>query len=225
MFKVYRNIALVALLVLSVSSATFSQNMYGIKGGLSSSSFWGDGVDDFEDNLGVDFESSMLNFFTGGVFARYEIVQDFLAIQPEILYLRSGKQWTIEDTELNVYNDYISVPVLVKLLIPFDPITPNVYVGPVVNFRLRSRADGIEDVPDEADLGFLVGQDEDISDGTRGFDIGLATGIGVDIEAGPGAFILDFRVNFGFVEIFDDLDGDDIRNISFQIMAGYGLEF
>ncbi|KMQ51182.1 hypothetical protein CHISP_1888 [Chitinispirillum alkaliphilum] len=217
------------LLLVFAATATYSQTMFGIKGGASFSSFWDDGVEDFEDALEgtvTDLEANMLPFFTGGIFARYEIIPDFIAIQPELLYLRSGKYWEVNDVDFKVYSDYLSLPILAKLLIPLDlPVTPSVYAGPVFNFRLRSRAENIEDIPPGADLGFLTGLSEDIGDEVRPVDVGLATGINFDIEAGPGTIVLDFRANFGFVQPFDVPDGDDIRNISYMIMAGYGLEF
>ncbi len=220
-----KRLALSVALLLLVGTAAFTQPMFGIKGGLSTSTFWDDGVDPFEDGL-APTEESLLNYFTGGIFARYEIIPEFIAFQPELLYLRSGKKWEVNGAELDLYNDYLSVPLLVKLLIPLDlPMTPSIYAGPVVSFRLRSRAEGVGDVPAGTDIGFLTGLNEDIGDETRAVDVGLATGINFDIEAGPGTVLLDFRANFGFVEPFDVPNGEDIRNLSFQFMLGYGLRF
>lgn len=217
-----------SMLLLLAGTAVQSQVRYGIKGGLSLSNLWGDGVTEFEDDLlasepVTSVEPGWVNSFTGGVFLRFDLIPDFLAFQPELLYLRSGKSWEVDDEELRAYVDYITLPVLFKLLIPLDyPLTPSAYAGPVFSYALRARTEGLDNVPDGADLGFMTGFGEDIDDAVSDFDVGLAAGLAFDIEAGPGAVVLDFRYNWGFLEVFD---GQDIRNHSFQLMAGYSLGY
>lgn len=228
MNRILKGAVAASLLLLLAATAAQSQLRYGIKGGLSLSNLWGDGITEFEDDLlasdpVTSVESGWVYFITGGVFVRYDFIPDFLAIQPELLYLRGGKSWDVNDEDLKVYVDYITLPVLFKLMIPLDyPVTPSAYAGPVFSYSLRARTEGLENVPDGADLGFMTGFGEDIDDAVNDFDVGLAAGLAFDIEAGPGAVVLDFRYNWGFLEVFD---GQDIRNYSFQLMAGYALGY
>lgn len=223
-----KGVTAASLLILLAGSAVESQVRFGVKGGLSISNLWGDGISGFEDDLLISdpvtsVEQGWVYSVTGGVFLRYDFIPDFLAFQPELLYLRGGKSWDVNNEELKAYIDYITVPVLFKLMIPLDiPVTPSAYVGPVFSYSLRARTEGLDNVPAGSDLGFMTGFGEEIDDAVNDFDIGLATGLSFDIETGPGAVVLDFRYHWGLLEVFD---GQDVRNYAFQLMAGYSLDY
>ncbi len=228
MSRIKSSLIFSVLMLVLANAAAFSETIYGFKAGLSLSNFWGNGLTDFEEDLAgsgpvSDLETHFVLFVTGGIFVRYDLIPDFLAVQPELLYLRGGKSWDVNGELFKVYADYLTIPVVFKLMIPLDyPVTPSAYAGPMLALRLRARTEGLENVPGGADLGFMTGFEENINDEVTVFDVGFATGLSFDIEAGPGDIVLDFRFSWGAVEVFD---GQDIRNYAFQLMGGYAFGF
>ncbi len=198
----------------------FESTIIGVKAGASFSSYWGDGLDDFEEILGQEAETSVFTAFTGGAFATFVFIEDFFAIQPELIYARLGRNFEWEDLgiEQETYTDYIEVPVLVKLMIPMDIIMPHAYLGPSFAFRV----DGVSDL--DVETAVQVSREFD-EDDFHSFDFGLRAGLGADIFLGPGAIVIDARYGMGFIDVFDVDDADNIKTWFFSIMGGYGLEF
>ncbi|HON11038.1 MAG TPA: porin family protein [Chitinispirillaceae bacterium] len=227
------------LLIFSTTSA-FSQIQQerlglsiGVRSGFSVSSYWGNGVSSFEKDLSLSvngFKSGVLPFFTSGFFVQYEIIPDFFAIQPEISFLRSGKRWEISPvdggkTNFQVYSDYLHIPLLAKLIIPFVPVTPSAYVGPSLLLRLKSRSESVAELSETADLGFLreLTSDKAVSKIIYPLDLGLTTGFALDIIAGTGRFLIDLRYTFGMFDVFHG--GKDFRNSAFSLLAGYAWSY
>lgn len=207
---------------------------YGIKAGAIISSFWGNGIDNFEKNLTEqvsDFDSDQLFTFTAGGFISYDIISSFWAIQSELQYLRLGKKWDFdlesgEDVSFKIFTDYLCIPVLFKLLIPLEsPIIPSVYAGPAFFLQLRSRAENLSSVPATVQREFLrgLGSRHNISNQVSNFDFGFSTGLSLNFLTGPGSIELDFRFGFGAVNTFTTSGAQDIRNSSFAIMIGFGF--
>jgi hypothetical protein len=228
-------LAAVVIITAVAHSKAYDENIIfiGAKAGGTFSSFWGDGIEEFEDNLMLsadELDGSMLLFYTGGIFMTWEVIPDFFALQPEILYHRAGKKWEVgaagTTVDIEAYTDYLVVPVVAKLLIPFDiPLTPGAYLGPVAAIKLRSATDGLDELGGGLDIGFMAGLGDDTGDATRPVDFGLATGLSFDIGTGPGVIVIDARYTFGFIDVFDVDGGDKIKNSVFSIMAGYALAF
>jgi hypothetical protein len=175
-----------------------------------------------------------LPFVTGGLFVVLALSENF-ALQPEILYLRSGKKFEGgalgETFDFNLHVDYLSFPVLFKVMAPSPEMLfrPNFFFGPVISVALDARAVNVPDLPPQiGDLGMLrrFRDDEDISDHTRSLDLGVTVGAGIDAKAGPGHFTFEFRYSTGFLDVFDDdRNAEEIKNASVSILAGYAYDF
>lgn len=223
------------IFLLPVFSQEQKKINYGVKTGISISGLWGNRVDDFEEELSEqvsDFDADQLISLSGGLFANYQIIPSFLTIQGELLYTRLGKKWQF-DTEsrdnisLKIYTDYISFPVLFKMLIPLNyPVLPSVYIGPSFYIQLMSRAKNIASIPSTVQQEFFrdFGVEENISEKVSNFDFGFSTGLNFNFIIGTGSILLDFRFNFGALNTFNASGAEDIRNSFFSIMAGYEFE-
>ena len=220
------------LFVIFNVAAVFSQPAFGVKGGLSLSNFWGDGVDAFHDRENIaafeidKIKGGVLPFVSGGIFLRFDIIPSFLSIQPELLYMRQGENWKLKSANgnknISIHVDYLTVPVCAKLMIPFEnlPLTSSIYAGPALSLRLRAHAKNIDALPDLHHHS-MPDWGKNITNKVNPLDLGLAAGVNMDIASGPGEVVIDFRFQWGFIEVFEM--NKDFRNYSFVIMAGYQI--
>ena len=222
----------ITLLMIFNAAPLFPQSAFGVKGGLSLSNFWGNGVDAFHEKEKIaDFhidkiKGSVLPFVSGGLFFRFDIIPSFLSIQPELLYMRQGENWKLKSAGNKEYTsihvDYLTIPVSAKLMIPFEnlPLTSSVYAGPALSLRLHAHAKNIDALPDLHNHS-MPDWGNNITKKVNPLDLGLAAGINMDIASGPGEIVIDFRFQWGFIEVFQM--NKDFRNYSFQILAGYQI--
>ncbi len=238
-----------AALVLFLSSHAAGQQSWksglsyelGAKGGVIFSNFTGDGVDVLEDGMRMGFtvlSDDPQIFVIGGISGTVNFGRYF-AVQPEILYLRSGKEYDGvllgEEQEFSFNIDYLTIPVLLKLVFPANErFRTNFFVGPHLSIKLNATLDDIDEFPPRGvvDLGPLdeFGRDEDIDEETSGVDAGITVGVALDIKAGPGYIVIDGRYMRGFVDVFDVGDGvsgnlEEIKNQAITLMAGYTFLF
>lgn len=120
--------------------------------------------------------------------------------------------------------EYLEVPVLLNVNIPTGPapVQPRLYGGGNVSFELScdvtASGDGVDASAACDDPTSGLGVD------TRSADFGLLVGGGLDFPAGPGAFAVDARYEFGLTDVADD-DADvlEIKNRNLQAVAGYTI--
>ena len=228
---IYLHIFTLILVISNFSQERRRVNL-GIKSGAVISSFWGNGVESFEENMSSevgDFDADMILSLTIAGLISYDFIPGFFNVQGELQYLRSGKNWEFdleseEEVSFGFYTDYLSIPILFKLLISLNTsILPAVYAGPSFYIQLRSRARNLEVVPDSLRSEFLagLGNRQNISNQVSNFDIGFHTGFSVDFLTKPGAIVLDFRFAFGAINVFTIDGGEEFRNCSFSVMIGY----
>lgn len=221
-------------LILVISSLSQEQRKlkFGIKTGAVISSFWGNGADNFEENMSSvvrDFDADMKLSLTITGLINYDFVPGFFNVQGELQYLRLGKNWEFdlesgEEVSFGLYTDYLSIPILFKLLISLNTsVLPEVYLGPSFSVQLRSRAMNLEVVPDSLQSEFLrgLGNRQNISNQVSNFDVGFHTGLSLNFLTKPGAIVLDFRFAFGTINVFTIDGGKEFRNCSFSFMIGY----
>jgi hypothetical protein len=222
----------ILILVLSNFSQEQRRFNFGIKTGAVLSSFWGNGVDNFEESMseGVrDFDADMMLSLTVAGLISYDFIPGFFNVQGELQYLRLGKNWEIdlesgEEVSFGLYTDYLSIPVLFKLLIPLNSsVLPAVYAGSSLFIQLRSRARNLELVPTSLQGEFLqgLGNRKNVSNQVSNFDVGFHTGLSLSFRTKPGSIVLDFRFAFGAINVFTVEGGEDFRNSFFSIMVGY----
>ncbi len=220
------------MLVISSFSQQQRRLNFGIKTGAVISSFWGNGAENFEENMSEvvrDFDADMLLSLTVAGLISYDFIPGFFNVQGELQYLRSGKNWEFdlesgEEVSFGLYTDYLSIPVLFKLLIPLDSsVLPEVYAGPSFSIQLYSRAKNLGAVPVSLQGGFLqgLGNRQNISNQVSNFDVGFHTGLSFNFLIKPGAIVLDFRFAFGAISVFTIDGGEEFRNSYFSVMVGY----
>lgn len=174
-------ISAVFLLVLGVSVTSNAQvsdgSQFGVKGGANFSNLYTEDVDD----------NNVLTSFNAGVFASLPIT-DFIAIQPELLYSRKGAE-LVYDSALasgtaKFKLNYIEAPVLLKMNLVKNF---NVHVGPYFAYLVDAQ------VTNESESGSLDFEETYDNDDFNKFDVGLAAGVGIDLDnVGIG-----LRYNYG----------------------------
>ncbi len=165
----------------------------GAKGGLNFASI----SDGFDTRTG---------FVVGG-FAKFNIPDSPLSIQPEALYSQQGGVQNGNEVRL----DYLQVPVLFKFAMSqTGTVEPNLFAGPYAGLRLIAEQDG----------GGFLGGSTNIENQTESVDYGLVFGGGLDIEVGNSIFTMDARYNFGLADVFNERDG---KHRVFSITFGISL--
>ena len=148
--------------------------------------------------------SDFLSAFGGGGFVRFGLAG--LALQTEVLAITKGRK--SEDTVLGEFEqkfDYIEVPVTAMFAIGNGPY---IFAGPAFAW----------DITDDD-------EDPNIATDRKKFDFGITGGLGLQIGAGPGAFLVEGRYTHGLTNLNDSSTSDDleIRNRSFAVFAGYAI--
>lgn len=195
------------------------------KGGITSSNV----------NFDQDLPNQKSNTgFVGGLGVSFPITADnFVAIQPELLYTQKGfkadSYTTFTNPRIN-YN-YLEVPLLLKVNFGEEAFKAFVNGGPSFGYALggRSRADN-------QDMRIKFGNDASTSDimyvdpdNVNRLDIGIQFGIGAGIAAGPGDLTLEARYGIGLTD-FNNISGaaDSVnksKNRVIALMLGYAIPF
>lgn len=171
---------------------------WGIKAGVNISDFYGDDIGSTDARTG----------FSGGLLFNYRF-NDYWAIQPEILFSTKGADvesgLTGENGPAEYELGYLNIPVLAKFYIPAGPtLTPNLYVGPEVGFKLYGESNN-----------------SDIDEQLKDAEFGIAFGAGLDLNLGsdPANFIrttgLDLRYSLGLTDAFDTPQEPEAKNGAF----------
>lgn len=183
-------------LAISFSNPAAAQDAVktGAKGGLN-----------FATISGGDFDTRT-GFVVGG-FAKFDIPDSPLAIQPEALYSQQGGESNGNEIRL----DYLKVPVLFKFgLSSSGTVEPNLFAGPYAALRLIAEQEG--------GAGGLFGGSSNIESQTESVDYGADFGAGIDIDVGNSIFTMDVRYSLGLADVFQDESGKhSVFSVSFGI--------
>jgi hypothetical protein len=197
---------LAALCVAAILPQTLSAG-FGIKGGYSLSKFSLSGTEALPfTNLGSP---------VGGIFFNLKLGP--LAIQPEVLYVRMGAEYEVdEDNGLEYCFDYIQVPVLIKLsVIPIGPIRPVIYAGGYGSYLLKAK--GVMTVGG-------VPEEEDLSDTFEKYDYGVVGGAGIEFRLPGISLSIEGRYNYGLRNVLTDpMAGESVKNRSMMALVGIGF--
>ncbi len=183
-------LALAALLIVSGVSAQSSAFEWGVKGGLNISGI-------------THNDLNMKPSFYVGAFAEFNI-NDFLGIQPEVLYSRQGDKYSSDGATLYNRFNYLNIPVLAKIYL-LDALSLD--LGPQFGFLLNAQ----QKVKDDD---HKVKSD---IDGAKNFDVSWAMGVSYRFL---GNFDASVRYNLGLTKLADS-PGDKPKNSVIQIGIGY----
>lgn len=170
---------------------------YGIKAGLNVSSIVGDATDNLNMKTGIH----------AGGFVEFGINEHF-SIQPEVIFSTQGAKYE-RDSDLDGTNEdicdrlnYINIPILAKIDV-LDGLSAQ--IGPQLGILASAKT--------------KLGDNDstDIKDDLKSTDIGLAIGLGYEIEEGV---TFDARYNMGITDIAKS-DAIDQRNSTIQFSVGY----
>jgi len=201
-------LAAVLILISAVSSMAIEISGLGLKVGANFSRFSGPDVE-------PEWKNRMA--LVGGAFLTLKL-NNFLAIQPEILYSQKGPRWDAplegEDFVGTVKLDYLEIPLLVKILIPVGAnaaIRPNLFMGPYLGFKMSAK------------LKYSWGttSDERTIDQIKSSDAGYVLGGGFDFVVGHGKFTFDIRYGMSFSTIATD---STMKNQTISAMLGYSFK-
>jgi hypothetical protein len=196
-----------AVLVVGAGAATARAEepsvAFGIRGGLNLATFHGDDVS-FD---GV--EPKNRTGFCGGAFVAIPLGQSFL-IQPEVLYSQKGAKYEEAGETFALKFDYVEVPLLFKARLGSGGAKPSLFAGPAVAFKIRSRL--------EAD-----GEEEEEAEELKSTDFGIVAGVGLDLAAGSGSFVIDARYTWGLTRLDDSSDEADVKSGVWSFSVGYAF--
>jgi hypothetical protein len=152
--------------------------------------------------------------FVGGVFLAFNMGSVF-TLQLEVLYTMKGSNMSYTDVGTTyiekLYGNYIEIPLLFKFRIPTPLVSPFVFAGPAVGFKLSEKlTENGTDVPlDQALL--------------KNNDYGAIFGGGVNIGS---HFQLDVRYSMGLQKVIATVSGEtplDIKNGVWSATIGIGF--
>jgi hypothetical protein len=148
--------------------------------------------------------------FSAGAFLMWNPNRVF-TFQPEFHFIQKGVSMDMMGMEIVTSLNYLEFPFLIKLSIPLKRVRPCFIFGDYLAFRVSHsvQVDG-EDVSTE-------GEDPET------VDAGLIFGTGIDIEAGRGLVMVEYRFELGALNISPDRSGSDVRNMAHLFTIGYGF--
>ena len=201
-----KSILLIGIALLSMSGLSAQEYVkFGIKGGINSSTFSGDGFGDFDN-------PNSRTSFNLGLLAEIP-VSDKFSVQPEVLY--SGQGYDIasrnDANDVEYQLDYINVPILAKYyLIEGLSIEAGPQIGFLVNSEIDSNPSG-----DSGDISL----DEDQFN-----KVDISLGLGASYKF-RGGFFVNARYNYGLSDVYDNsfFNNSDVKHSVFQ--GGIGFMF
>jgi len=204
-----KSILLAGIALLSLGGLSAQEYvMFGVKGGINSSTFRGDGFGEFDN---PDSRTS----FNLGLLAEIP-VSDKFSVQPEVLY--SGQGYDIvsrnnaNDVEYQL--DYINVPVLAKYYL-IDGLS--LEAGPQIGFLVNSEIDS-NPGGDSGDVPLNEDQFNKV-------DLSIALGAAYKFR---GGFFVSARYNYGLSDVYDDSYSNLFKNSDVKhsvLQGGIGFLF
>lgn len=202
-----------------LTGANAQELKFGLKGGPSIAT---EVFNDYDGNLVT------LGYHFGG-YVEIEFLEQF-SIQPEVLFSTQGSRFEdYMDPYYELWDDrhitnYLTVPVLAK----FYPTKGfNIHVGPQIGFLL-SATNKYSEWTFETDQD--MSYDVDVKDHFKNLDVGIAMGLGYELEAGlnfTARYILgvsDINDYKGVSEFdYEETSTDKIKNQVFQFALGYSF--
>lgn len=201
-----KRIIAVAVLAITLSGVVYSQNQFGIKGGVNFANL---AVDEDE----ID-ENNTKAGITFGIMNRTNF-EGILGFQAELLYTQKGAKYKIAGTTVNANLGYLELPLSLQFRILGSPLS--VYAGGYAAYLLSAK------YKYESNLFSGVIEYND-RDGFNDFDYGILAGLNLDL----GAVLISGRFTRGAqdVEANDKVidtqpfTANETKNYGFVITAG-----
>lgn len=202
-------IAVVAAVALTALVPLGLQAGVGLKGGLSWSSL------SLASTEPIPFTFGTSQSYAGGMF--FDIGMGFVTVQPEILYVRMGGEYEVDElNSLEFRHQYIQVPLLLRFnILPAGPIRPFICAGGYGAYLIK--AEGVMEIDGTVEK-------TDVTEDYQRFDYGLVGGAGLLFKLGVVGLSIEGRYNYGLANLLKDpAVGDSMKNQS--LMALVGIKF
>ncbi len=215
-------ISLVALAVLIWAAPNSNADVHTDKGlqyyfakaGISSSSVVG------KDRQVIGIDPSASFGGTAGVGLGYALNRNFI-LQPEFVLTTKGFKVPGEENQLNVRYNFAEIPVLLKLRSHvIADIKPNIYIGPVLSFKLNSAiwADNADPSLATNDTDLAIASMHEGEDETESIDYGMV--LGIDFHSFSNSILVDFRYSMGMRSMVNE-GNYDVRHSNVMLTVGY----
>ena len=154
----------------------------------------------------TDIDTESKAGFGIGLVADYLIGQNMgISVQPT--YLSAGATITDSEESVEVNLTYIDIPILFRYMIGSGDTRPYVEVGPAIGLLSKAEFkddDGTEDIKDE----------------TKGTNMSVVFGAGVDVPMGNNTIFAGARYALGTTDI-SDTDGIEVKTSAIQVVVGF----
>jgi hypothetical protein len=217
--------SLLAFLLLGPAPVSAQFGGFGLRGGVNLTKFVGGDAGAAESKQGLRVGGAISLLSLGPV-----------SITPEIYYAQKGSR-QLESVEgapmpvqLDLSLDYIEVPVLAKLSIPFGQgvgrhLRPYLAAGPAYAWKIGCEVRVVESDEALPDCGEVLGRAfSSARTAVRSADKGIVLNGGIDLNVlGMGVVNLDARLVRGLDRLGEGEDGPNVRNQAFSLMLGYSF--
>jgi len=147
-----------------------------------------------------------------------------VGLETRVVWQRKAVRWQESEGGLTATAtaeaDYVSVPVLVRLVAPAGRTRPYALAGAEVSFKTRAALTGSVESPSGDPTVVL---DEEFSGQVRGTDVALAVGGGVEFPAGRVSIFFDGLYTHGLRNVPGDAADSEFVNTkarTFRVSAG-----
>ncbi|MEX1135937.1 MAG: porin family protein [Balneolales bacterium] len=211
-----RNVVIITIaFILIVAKSTYAQDTFsfGLKSGISSSSFYtsSDRTIEFNNRWGLSV----------GGFLDLQLAK-VINLQPEINYTQRGSSVSFPlnaDEEPNFLSigqaqaqwktSYIEIPLLLRVIFPYDvKFAPHMIFGPSLNFLRSTNISNSQNIVSRADI-------------IHKFDLATTFGVGTSFKwFYPGEIFFDIRYMLGTTDIHGFYDVE-FKNEGLSLNLGY----
>ncbi|MBN1798170.1 MAG: PorT family protein [Spirochaetales bacterium] len=206
-----------ALVMLLLAAAAFSIDItVGIKGGAGFAFYAGA---DYEDYKG-GYDTQMLIAFAGGGFLT--IGMEMVALEVDLFVTSAGGAYGDSNIVYNSIDNFIEIPILVKLRFRVDDMIVSVYAGPDILIKVGYFVEQEIDPDDGSLLDELRWPEDEMNT----IQYALVIGAGIDIPFEGFYVTLDARYELGLTSRHTETSGygEQWFQDNIQLLIGFGMD-
>lgn len=202
-----KKILLSLVAVVMVIAGANAQTAFGLRAGANLANVGGDEADDAKMKIGYHI----------GAYANIGLT-DMFAIEPGLLLSTKGAKVDFSEDGYEVESKstmtYLDIPVLARVNIASGF---NAFIGPQFSFLL-----GNKDKMEITEGGVTVSAEESSTEGMNKLDLGLAFGVGYQLESGLN-FNLGYDLGLSNINDFEGSEDYKVHNRVIKISVGFNF--
>lgn len=204
---IMKKILLSLVAVVMVIAGANAQTAFGLRAGANLANVGGDEADDAKMKIGYHI----------GAYANIGLT-DMFAIEPGLLLSTKGAKVDFSEDGYEVESKstmtYLDIPVLARVNIASGF---NAFIGPQFSFLL-----GNKDKMEITEGGVTVSAEESSTEGMNKLDLGLAFGVGYQLESGLN-FNLGYDLGLSNINDFEGSEDYKVHNRVIKISVGFNF--